>query len=283
MSISVSNLAHYYGQGSLAVMALHDITLKIEPGEFVGIIGQSGSGKSTLVQHFNRLLKPSSGTVFLDDCDINAKKVKISLIRRRIGMVFQYPEQQLFEETVLADVAFGLRNKQYSSAEVQERVNLALTQVGLSFDKVALKSPLHLSGGERRRVAIAGVLVMEPDYLILDEPTANLDPRGREAVLALLQDLNKGGMTIILVSHSMEEVAKMVKRVFVMNRGNLVLAGSLNEVFAEKDELEALGLGLPQIVDLMQTLKRKGKEVEPFIFTPAAAAQELLRRIKKNA
>lgn len=283
MSISVSNLTHYYGQGSLAVMALRDITLKIESGEFVGIIGQSGSGKSTLVQHFNRLLKPSSGTVFLDDSDINAKEVKISLIRRRIGMVFQYPEQQLFEETVFADVAFGLRGKQYSSADIKERVNLALTQVGLSLDKVGSKSPLHLSGGERRRVAIAGVLVMEPDYLILDEPTANLDPRGRDAVLDLLQNLNKSGMTIILVSHSMEEVAKMVQRVFVMNRGNLVLAGSLNEVFSEKDKLESLGLELPQVVDLMQTLKRKGKDVNSFIFTPEAAAREILRGINRNA
>jgi len=282
MSILVENLTHLYSENTpLEVVALDEISLEIEPGEFIGIIGQTGSGKSTLVQHFNGLLKPSQGKIYLEGQDINLKGVNLRLIRQRIGMIFQYPEQQLFEETVFADVAFGPRNLGLKEDEISQRVEEALSLVGLDFIQVKDRSPFQLSGGQRRRVAIAGVLAMKPDYLILDEPTANLDPGGRDEILALLEQLNRGEkVTIILVSHSMEEIAQVVNRLVVIHQGKIITAGSLFDVFSQEGKLEEIGLSLPQITILMHRLRQAGKQIAADIFTPEQAVKEIISRIR---
>jgi len=284
MSIFIEHLTHLYSPGSpLQVKALDDITLQIEAGEFLAIIGQSGSGKSTLVQHFNGLLKPSSGNIYLEGQNITVKGVNLRLIRQRVGMIFQYPEQQLFEETVFDDVAFGPRNLGITEEDVEKRVQNALALVGLDKQKVGSRSPFQLSGGQMRRVAIAGVLAMQPDYLILDEPTANLDPQGRDEILFLLDKLNKEQkVTIILVSHSMEEVARFAERIVVVHEGKVLTVGTLAEVFAEESQLEKVGLALPPITKLMKELNRAGKKVETAVFTPKQATSELLKIIKEK-
>jgi len=282
MSISIENLTHFYSQDTpLEVTALEDITLEIQPGEFIGIIGQSGSGKSTLVQHFNGLLKPSQGKVYLEGQDITLKGVNLRLIRQRVGMIFQYPEQQLFEETIFADVAFGPRNIGLAEEDVKARVEQALELVGLNSQEIAQRSPFQLSGGQKRRVAMAGVLAMQPDYLILDEPTANLDPQGRDEILFLLDKLNQEEkVTIILVSHSMEEVARVAQRIFVIHQGKVITSGSLGQVFSQEEELETIGLALPQVTKLMNNLAKIGKKVKTDIFTPQQAAQEIISCIR---
>lgn len=260
--------------------ALLDVTLEIADGEFVGIIGPTGSGKSTLIQHFNGLLLPSSGKVWVDGVDLTHKDTQLRQIRQKVGMVFQYPEHQLFGETVLEDVGFGPRNMGLAEEEVVERVRRALAYVGLDFAELKDQSPFELSGGQKRRVAIAGVLAMEPSVLILDEPTAGLDPKGREEILDEICTLHRErGITVILVTHSMEDVARLVDRLIVMDRGRVALDGTPVEVFRQAETLKELGLGLPQVTELMHELKAKGMTVDTDVLTVEDAEEEIVKAL----
>lgn len=278
MSIIIENLTHIYNPKSpFETTALKDISLKIEDGEFIGLIGHTGSGKSTLIQHLNGLLKPSSGKIIINDLDITAREVKLKAIREKVGLVFQYPEHQLFEETVAKDVIFGPLNLGLSEEDAENRVKEAIEWVGLSYDDVKDRSPFELSGGQRRRVAIAGVVAMKPEVLILDEPTAGLDPKGRDEILEQVKELhNKYNMTIILVSHSMEDIAKLVDRIIVMHQGTVALTGEPREVFKHVEKLEEIGLGVPQITYLMKKLRAAGKPVKEEILTIEEAKEEIL-------
>ncbi|WP_432404430.1 energy-coupling factor transporter ATPase [Wukongibacter sp. M2B1] len=287
MSIIVENLVHIYSPGSpFESKALSDISFSIEEGEFVGLIGHTGSGKSTLIQHLNGLLKPTNGKIFINNLDITSKNVKLSEIRKKVGLVFQYPEYQLFEETIHKEVAFGPTNLGLSDSEIKDRVREALATVGLEYDKVKDRSPFELSGGQRRRIAIAGVLAMKPDVLILDEPTAGLDPRGRDEILAQIKALHsKYKITVILVSHSMEDIARLVDKIIVMDKGKIALIGTPREVFKKADDLEKMGLGIPQITYLVRMLNEKGISIRDDILTVEEAKDEILKlvRSKKNA
>ena len=275
--IRVDNLTHTYGVGTpFQRSAVEGLSLDIRRGEFLGIIGHTGSGKSTLIQHLNGLLKPSSGTIYLDGADIWAEPKKIRSVRFRVGLVFQYPEYQLFEDTVRKDVAFGPKNMGLDAREVERRVLAALSAVGLD-ESVLDKSPFALSGGQKRRVAIAGVMAMEPEVLILDEPTAGLDPRGRESILQMLREYHeKRGSTVVLVSHSMEEIARNAQRIIVLSGGGVCMEGTPAEVFARADELEAVGLDVPQSTKIAAALRRRGMAVEGSIFTVDALARAIL-------
>lgn len=257
--------------------ALRNVSLEIEDGELVGIIGPTGSGKSTLIQHFNGLLKPDSGKVFVDGVDLTLKDTQLRLIRQKVGMVFQYPEHQLFGETVLEDVGFGPRNIGLSDEDVIQRVREALAYVGLDFEAIKDKSPFELSGGQKRRVAIAGVLAMRPAVLVLDEPTAGLDPEGREEILAEISQLHNDGITVVLVTHSMEDIARLATRLIVMDRGTVALDGTPVEVFREVARLRELGLGVPEITELMHELKARGLDVRTDILTVPEAEEEIIR------
>ena len=283
MPVEIKNLSHVYSEGSpFEFQALKDIDITIEDGSFVGIIGHTGSGKSTLIQHLNGLLTPTSGTVLVDGEDIfSKKKNELIQLRHRIGLVFQYPEHQLFEETVHKDVAFGPKNQGLSEEDINQRVQQSIKMVGLNYDDVKDKSPFELSGGQMRRVAIAGVLAMEPSVLILDEPTAGLDPRGREEILAQIKYLHKKKkMTVILVSHSMEDIGRLVEKILVMNAGEVVFFDSPNRVFTEIETLERIGLAVPEVTYLMRKLKEKYPEIREDIFTVAAAKDEILKVIR---
>ncbi len=275
--IRVDNLTHTYGVGTpFQRSAVEGLSLDIRRGEFLGIIGHTGSGKSTLIQHLNGLLKPSSGTIYLDGADIWAEPKKIRSVRFRVGLVFQYPEYQLFEDTVRKDIAFGPKNMGLDAAEVERRVLAALSAVGLD-ESVLDKSPFALSGGQKRRVAIAGVMAMEPEVLILDEPTAGLDPRGRESILQMLREYHeRRGSTVVLVSHSMEEIARNAQRIIVLSGGGVCMEGTPAEVFARADELEAVGLDVPQSTKIAAALRRRGMAVEGSIFTVDALARAIL-------
>ena len=275
--IRVDNLTHTYGVGTpFQRSAVEGLSLDIRRGEFLGIIGHTGSGKSTLIQHLNGLLKPSSGTIYLDGADIWAEPKKIRSVRFRVGLVFQYPEYQLFEDTVRKDIAFGPKNMGLDAREVERRVLAALSAVGLD-ESVLDKSPFALSGGQKRRVAIAGVMAMEPEVLILDEPTAGLDPRGRESILQMLREYHeKRGSTVVLVSHSMEEIARNAQRIIVLSGGGVCMEGTPAEVFARADELEAVGLDVPQSTKIAAALRRRGMAVEGSIFTVDALARAIL-------
>jgi energy-coupling factor transport system ATP-binding protein len=277
MPIKTKNLTHIYMQGGpFEHTAIKDINLEIQDGEFIGLIGHTGSGKSTLIQHFNGLLRPTSGTVFIDDIDIFDKATDIKKIRQRVGLVFQYPEHQLFEETVFKDIAFGPMNLGLGEAEVRSRVKEAVEIVGLPYEEVKDKSPFELSGGQRRRVAIAGVLAMKSQVLILDEPTAGLDPKGKNEILNQIKMLHdRYNMTIILVSHSMEDIAKLVDRIIVMDHGAIALSGTPSEVFTKARLLEGIGLDVPQITKLMLRLREKKLPVANEIFTVEQAVAEL--------
>ncbi|QEK11199.1 energy-coupling factor transporter ATPase [Crassaminicella thermophila] len=284
MSIIIENLSHIYNPNTpFETMALNNVNITIEKGEFIGLIGHTGSGKSTLIQHLNGLLKPSSGKIVIDGFDITKKDVKLREIRKKVGLVFQYPEHQLFEETVYKDVAFGPMNLDLEQEEIDKRVKEAIKLVGLPYEEIKDRSPFELSGGQRRRVAIAGVLAMKPDVLILDEPTAGLDPRARDEILSKIKNLHqKYKITIILVSHSMEDISKLVDRIIVMHKGKVELTGKPREVFGKAELLENIGLGIPQITYLMKVLKSMGKAVRDDIFTVEDAKEEILNLIRRK-
>ncbi len=276
MSIKINHLTHIYGKGTpFEKKALDDINLEINDGDFIGLIGHTGSGKSTLTQHLNALLVPTSGEVLLNGENIYADKSKLKSIRQKVGLVFQYPEHQLFEMTVYKDVAYGPGNLGLSEEEIDKRVRAAFDTVGIGEDMYE-KSPFELSGGQKRRVAIAGVLAMEPQVLILDEPTAGLDPKGRDEILDAVKkmhDLRK--LTVILVSHSMEDVAKLVDRIIVMAGGRVALTGTPKEVFSQVDKLEAIGLAAPQISYVFSQLNQRGYDVPKDVYTVADATKAL--------
>ena len=268
MSIVIEHLNYVYMQGGpYETRALDDVSLTIHDGEFIGLIGHTGSGKSTLVQHLNGLILPTSGKITVDGMDLADKNTDKRAIRRRVGLVFQYPENQLFEETVAKDIAFGPKNLGLDEAEIDRRVRTAMRRVALDYDKLSQRSVFELSGGQMRRVAIAGVLAMEPQTLVLDEPCAGLDPKGREEILGLISDLHReSGATIVMVSHSMDDVAALAERVIVMNHGKVAMDGAPREVFSRGEELRAIGLDVPQAVELAQKLREKGFDVPEGIY-----------------
>lgn len=284
MSIKIENLTHIYmPKTPFEKKALDDVNLVIENGEFLALIGHTGSGKSTLIQHLNGLLEPSSGRILVDDTDITNKETKLTDIRKKIGLVFQYPEYQLFEETIEKDIAFGPNNLGLSSEEISNRVKKSMEMVGLDYETYKDVSPFDLSGGQKRRVAIAGVIAMEPKVLILDEPTAGLDPKGRDDILEQIKILHeKYKMTIVLVSHSMEDVGNLAERIVVMNKGKIALVGKPAEIFKEVETLENIGLAVPQVTYLMRALREKGFEVSDEIFTVEQGSKELLKVLLKK-
>ncbi len=284
MSIKIENLTHIYmAKTPFEKVALSNVNVNINDGEFVALIGHTGSGKSTLIQHMNGLLKPNQGKIFVDGVDITASGVKLTDIRKKVGLVFQYAEYQLFEETIEKDIMFGPKNLGLNDEEALARTKRAMDMVGLDYETYRNKSPFDLSGGQKRRVAIAGVVAMEPRVLILDEPTAGLDPKGRDEILGELYKLHKSyNMTIILVSHSMEDVAKVADRILVMDEGKCVLDGTPQEIFKEVEILENVGLAVPQVTYLMRELRRVGFELPDDIFTLEQAKKELLKILAKN-
>ena len=284
MSVTVletEKLTQVYSKGTTSqVDAIRDVSVKIEQGELVGIIGHTGSGKSTLIQHFNGLLKATSGTVFLEGKDIWSNKKNIRNVRFKVGICFQYPEYQLFEETVYKDVAYGPKNIKLSDDEIDRRVRQAVSYVGLD-ESYLEKSPFDLSGGEKRRVAIAGVMAMEPSVLILDEPCAGLDPKGRETVLSLITSYReRTGSTVLVVSHSMEDVSKIATKVLVMNNSCLAYYDTVDGVFAHADELYDMGLNVPELTKLFLKLREKGYDVPVNVYTVEKAKQELVQLLK---
>ena len=283
MSIKIENLTHVYMPKSpFEKKALDNVNLVIEDGEFLALIGHTGSGKSTLIQHLNGLLEPTSGRILVDDIDITNKEAKLTEIRKKIGLVFQYPEYQLFEETIEKDIAFGPNNLELSSEEVSRRVKKSMEMVGLDYETYKNVSPFDLSGGQKRRVAIAGVIAMEPKVLILDEPTAGLDPQGRDDILEQIKLLHeKYKMTIVLVSHSMAHVGKLAQRIVVMNKGKVELLGKPSEVFKEVETLEKIGLAVPQVTYLMRVLRERGFDVSDEIFTVEKGTEAILKVLSK--
>ncbi|MEG6586957.1 energy-coupling factor transporter ATPase [Dendrosporobacter sp. 1207_IL3150] len=286
MSIVLKDVTYtYMPKTPFERTALHNINLEINSGEFVAIIGHTGSGKSTLVQHLNGLLKPTTGTVTVDEINLHAKKSDAKIARRKVGMVFQYPEHQLFEETIYEDIAFGPRNLGLSEEEVDSRIRRAMNFVGLDFETYAKRSPFHLSGGQMRRVAIAGVIALEPQYLILDEPSAGLDPRGRDEIFGeIIQLYKSSGITVILVSHNMEDVAKMATRLIVMNGGKVLMDGSPQEVFKNPEKLKAAGVDVPPVTALLGKLKDRGLAVDNNVLSVEEAVTTIITALgDKNA
>ena len=282
MSIEVKNLTHTYSAGSaLQQTAVKDVNMTIEEGEFVAIVGHTGSGKSTLVQHLNGLLKPTSGQVLVDGEDMNGEKVNKKLIRQKVGLVFQYPEYQLFEETVAKDIAFGPKNQGLSAEEIDRRVRKAMAHVHLDYDKYAERSPFELSGGQMRRVAIAGVLAMEPRYLILDEPAAGLDPKGRDRILGMVKELHEAGVTVVMVSHSMDDCARLATRMIVMSKGTVVASDTPRNLFSQPDMMASVGLGVPEAAKLCQLLREKGVNLPEDLYTQAELHAHILRLWKE--
>ena len=277
--MQVENLTHTYSAGTpFQRSAVENMSLHVGAGEFLGVIGHTGSGKSTLIQHLNGLLKPTSGRILLEGKDIWADPKSIRSVRFRVGLVFQYPEYQLFEETVYKDIAFGPKNMGLSAEDIDRRVRDAAAFVGLKEDLLD-KSPFELSGGQKRRVAIAGVIAMEPQVLVLDEPTAGLDPRGREAILAQIQTYHRAkGAAVVLVSHSMEEIARNVDRIVVLSDSHVFMEGTPRQVFARADELEQVGLDIPQVTKVALALRRRGLPVDTAVYTVEALRDALLRK-----
>ncbi|KPI49627.1 cobalt transporter ATP-binding subunit [Clostridioides difficile] len=283
MSIIVKNLTHIYNEGMpFASKALDDISFEIKDRDFVGLIGHTGSGKSTLIQHLNGLLKPSSGEIFINDFNIADKNLNLTDIRKRVGVVFQYPEYQLFEETIDKDIAFGPANLGLEESEIHNRVKASMEAVGLDYEEFKDKSPFELSGGQKRRVAIAGVIAMNPEVLILDEPTAGLDPGGRDEIFNLIKSLHeKNNMTIILSSHSMDDMAKLAKTLIVMNHGKVEFMGTPREVFkSNANKLKEIGLDIPQVLELALKLREKGFDIREDILTLEEAKQEILKVVR---
>ncbi|PKM80800.1 MAG: energy-coupling factor transporter ATPase [Firmicutes bacterium HGW-Firmicutes-13] len=285
MLLQIKNLTYCYMPGSpFESRALNKINLTINEGDFLGLIGRTGLGKTTLVQHFNGLLKPSEGTVIFKEQDLYGnKKVSWREVRQKIGLVFQFPEEQLFGETVFEDVAFGPRKLGLTEKTVSRRVESALNMVNLDFHEVKDRSPFSLSRGQMRRVAVAGVLSMEPELLVMDEPTSGLDPMGRRELLEQVKSFHqKNGITIVFVSHNMEEVARLANRLVVMEGGEIVLDGSPRQVFREGKKLLSIGLGLPQVTELMLTLRDQGQEVRTDIFTVEEARGEIIKKLNRK-
>lgn len=284
MSIEIRNLTHTYSEGTaMRTVALEDVCMSIEDGEFLGIIGHTGSGKSTLVQHLNGLLKPTSGQVFIDGEDLNDEHVNRRALRQRIGLVFQYPEYQLFEETVAKDIAFGPKNQGLSKEDIDERVRYAMDCVHLDYQKYSERSPFELSGGQMRRVAIAGVIAMRPSVLILDEPTAGLDPRGRDRILSMLEQLHaEQHTTIVMVSHSMDDMARLATRLIVMAEGKILATGTPREIFSQEKMMMSAGLGVPQVASLCSTLRAKGFDLPPDLYRPEELKEHILQLWKNK-
>lgn len=279
--IKLENVSYTYMKGGpFEKKALDNVSLEVAPGEFVGVIGHTGSGKSTMIQMLNGLLKPSEGRVFIDGIDINNKGINLRDIRFKVGLVMQYPEYQLFEETVLKDISFGPANMGLPREEVEERARFAANMVGLN-DSLLEKSPFDLSGGQKRRAAIAGVLAMEPKILILDEPTAGLDPAGRDEILFKIRDMHKRmNLTVLLVSHSMEDVAKLADRILVMNSGRVEMFDTPDQVFCKSKRLQEIGLNVPQITRVMDRLREAGIDVPGGIYTTGDAYRVLVPMFK---
>lgn len=282
--IECAGLTHTYLRDTpMEAVALRGVDLKIESGEFVGVIGPTGSGKSTLIQHFNGLLRPTTGTLHVAGIDVTDPRADLTRLRQQVGLLFQYPEDQLFEETVAKDVAFGPRNLGLSEADVANRADQALRSVGLDPKQFGARSPFSLSGGEMRRVAIAGVLAMAPSVLVLDEPAAGLDPRGKEEILGQIRALHeREKLTVILVTHNMDEAAQLVQRLVVLDRGTVVMDGPVREIFRRADELGALGLGIPQITELLHRLQRRGIRTRTDVLTVEEATAAILAALRWN-
>ena len=279
--IKAENVNYIYQQGMpFERQALYDVNIEIEDGSLVALIGHTGSGKSTLIQHFNALVKPTSGKIIINGIDVTAPKADLRLVRKTVGLVFQYPEHQLFEETVYKDIAFGPKNMGFSDEEIDKRVRESAALVGLK-EKHLTRSPFDLSGGQKRRVAIAGVLAMNPKVLILDEPTAGLDPKGRDEILATIKKLHEENKEIIIifVSHSMEDVAKTAERVIVMNDGHVEMQGTVAEVFAQAEHLQKIGLNVPQVTLLTDKLRLAGYDLPENIYTVKYAADAIKKLI----
>ena len=281
--IKTENLTYIYGQNTpMEASALRDVNIEVRPGEFVGVIGPTGSGKSTLVQQLNGLLRPTSGKVFIDGEDIWAKPKEIRKFRFKVGLVFQYPEYQLFEETVRRDIAFGPKNMGLEESEIERRVKEAAELVGLPASDLD-KSPFELSGGRKRRAAIAGVLAMRPQVLILDEPVAGLDPRGRDRILNLVRDYHRHEKnTVLIVSHSMEDIAKYAPKVLVMNRAELFMYDEVGKIFSRAEEMERIGLAVPQITQICMELARRGYPIRPDTYTVDAAKQQIMAILRER-
>ncbi len=283
MSIQLKDVRYVYGKGTpFEKTALDGIQLTIEKGEFVGIIGHTGSGKSTMVQHLNGLLHPTEGTVTVDGVDLAGKTQEAMQKRHSVGMVFQYPEHQLFEETIAKDIAFGPQNLGCSPEETDKRVREAMAFVGLDYDKYATRSPFQLSGGQMRRVAIAGVIALKPDYLVLDEPSAGLDPFGREEIFGHIIDLHKkAGITVILVSHNMEDIANMANRLIVMGKGNVLLDGKPLDIFQyHRDVLRSAGVDVPPVSVMMEALNKRGLNASEEVISVDDAVDSILRALE---
>lgn len=278
MSMVFDHMSFYYNKGQKdEVQALDSITMTIEKHEYVGLIGHTGSGKSTLVQHMNGLNIPQEGTLTVDSITTSDPKASLRTLRQRVGLVFQYPEDQLFEETIFKEIAFGPKNLKLPESEITERVRWAMEAVGLNYDTMRDESPFEISGGQKRRVAIAGVLALRPSYLILDEPTAGLDPHGRDEILKTVRKLydDNPDMTIILVTHSMEDIAEQANRIIVVDKGCLVMDGTPHAIFARRKELEAIGLTVPQVTQLMQRLREAGLALDDSAITVEEAVTAL--------
>ena len=281
MSIEVKHLTHVYMPGSpFEVKALDDVNLTIKDGEFIGIIGHTGSGKSTLISHFNALEKSEPGHVFVNGMDLGDKETKLSDVRRAVGLVFQYPEYQLFEETVEKDIAFGPQNLKLDEKEIKHRITEAMLLVGLD-DSLRKASPFNLSGGQKRRVAIAGVLAMNPSILVLDEPAAGLDPAGRRSMLELIRGIHESGVTVVMVSHSMDDVGKYCDRLYVLDHGRIDYEGTPAEVFEHGDALKKIGLDVPECAKLAAILRERGFDIAPGTFRREDMCREILKNLKK--
>ena len=283
MPIEVKNLTHVYMPDSpFEERALNDICMNILDGEFIVIIGHTGSGKSTLVSHLNALEKSEPGTVFVNGMDLGARDTKLTDVRRTVGLVFQYPEYQLFEETVAKDIAFGPKNLKLDEAEIQRRVERAMMLVGLA-PEIGEVSPFNLSGGQKRRVAIAGVLAMQPSILILDEPAAGLDPKGRRDMLDLIERIHKSGVTVIMVSHSMDDVGRYCDRLYVLNHGTIAFEGTPAEVFVHGEELREIGLDVPECAKLAAVLREKGFNIAAGVYSQEDILQQILKNLHAEA
>jgi len=284
MPIKIEHLTHTYMPGSpFAAVAIHDVNLEIEDGELIGLLGHTGSGKTTLIQHLNGLVKATEGRIIVDGLDLTEKGVSLLEVRKKVGLVFQYPEYQLFEETVAKDIAFGPKNMGLDAEEIDRRVRHAMQQVGLDYDAIAERSPFELSGGQMRRVAIAGVLAMQPRVLILDEPTAGLDPAGRRSILNMIRELHAaGGLTVIMVSHSMDDISTLATRLVVMSKGEMVLTGTPREVFMQQELLQSIGLDVPEASKLTHALRAEGFDLPDDLYTLDEVREAILRLCGKE-